>query len=389
MRTLLSDLMDVAKQLPPGGSKVRVLRLVQKVFNKQLPSIHKKRLSALLAGTAALLNGARLTLTSLGRNVSSTAFTKHNIKRIDRLLANEHLHRERIDVYRAICHYLCQFVPRPIILVDWSDIIERERLMVLRAALAIDGRAIPIYEAVYTLKDYNNQRTHNSFLATLKTILPEHCTPIVVTDAGFRGPWFKSVERLGWYWIGRIRNGIKYRLHSRLQWRETQNLYYRATSKPTYLGAAELSLKNPYDCHLYLYRKPSQGRKANRSLIHSMRHSDCRYFRKQQRDPWLLATNLSPEDFSPKQMIALYGKRMQIEECFRDLKSDKFGFGFTDSRTKNVERLNILLLIAAISTLCLWWVGIHAKTQNWQRHFQANTVRDRNVLQYHFLHWLL
>jgi hypothetical protein len=358
---------------------------VQKVIAKQLPSIHKKRLSSLLAGADSLLNGARLTLTALGRNIRSAALTKHNIKRMDRLLGNEHLHRERLDVYRALCHHLCRFIPRPIILIDWSDIIERERLMLLRAALAVDGRAIPIYEAVYTLRDYNNQRTHNRFLATLKALLPDHCAPIIVTDAGFRGPWFQSVQRLGWHWIGRIRNGIKYRLHSRLQWRLTHDLYYRANSKPTYLGPAALSHKKPYDCHLYLYRKPPQGRKANRSLIHSLRHSDCRYFRKQQRDPWLLATNLTPDNFSPKQMMALYGKRMQIEECFRDLKSDKFGFGFTVSRSKNVERINILLLIAAIATLCLWWVGLHARTQGWQRHFQANSTRDRNVLSIPFL----
>ena len=39
----------------------------------------------------------------------------------------------------------------------------------------------------------------------VKSVLPEGCRPIVVTDAGFRGPWFRDVEALGWDWVGRIR----------------------------------------------------------------------------------------------------------------------------------------------------------------------------------------
>jgi hypothetical protein len=364
---------------------MRALRLVHNIISTQCPSIHNTRLTALLAGVDSLLGGSCLTLTDLGRNLISPARTKHNIKRMDRLLGNSQLHNERAEIYRALCHHLCQQTLRPIILVDWSDIMERERFMVLRAALALDGRAIPLYEAVYPLRDYNSQRTHKTFLATLKTLLPEHCVPIIVTDAGFRGPWFKSVQALGWHWIGRIRNGIKYRLHSRLKWRQTQALYYRAKTTPTYLGSAELSYQRPYDCHLYLYRKPPQGRKEHRTIIHTIRHGHSREWRKQQRDPWLLATNLSPEEFSPKKMVALYGKRMQIEECFRDLKSDRFGFGITCSRSKNINRLNTLLLIAALATLCLWWVGLYAKSKGWHRHFQANTVRDRNVLSVPFL----
>jgi hypothetical protein len=76
---------------------------------------------------------------------------------------------------------------------------------------------------------------------------------------------------------------------------------------------------------------------------------------------------------------------MQIEEAFRDLKSDKFGFGLTISRSKQIERLNMLLLIAALATLCLWCVGVYARQQGWQHQFQANTVRDHHVLSIPFL----
>ena len=364
---------------------MRALKLLHKILENTETRIHKKRLMALMAGVDALLSGAFLTVTALGRHVNSPALTKHNIKRMDRLLSNPSLHNERLVIYRSLCQQLCQNNSRPVILVDWSDIIERDRLMLIRAALAVDGRAIPIYESIYPLKKYNSPRTHKCFLKELQSLLPSDCQPIIVTDAGFRGPWFKAVEDLGWHWVGRIRNSINYRLHSRRQWRPTENLYYRANSKVQYLGPAELSSRKPYDCHLYLYKKPNQGRKEKRSVVHSIRHSASRYFKKQQKDPWLIASNMSPDDVSPEQIIKLYGKRMQIEECFRDLKSDRFGFGFTLSRSKNIDRLNILLLIAALATVCLWWIGLYAKQQGWHRHFQANTVSDRNVLSIPFL----
>ncbi len=38
--------------------------------------------------------------------------------------------------------------PQPRILVDWSDIVEQQRLLLIRAALVVEGRALPLYEAV-------------------------------------------------------------------------------------------------------------------------------------------------------------------------------------------------------------------------------------------------
>ncbi len=115
------------------------------------------------------------------------------------------------------------------------------------------------------------------------------------------------------------------------------------------------------------------------------RHNNSDCFKKQQVQPWLIATNLSPDVYSPKQIMRLYGKRMQIEEGFRDLKSDKFGFGLAVNRSKSIQRLNILLLLAALATLCLWWIGLYAEQQGRHRHFQANTVTSYRVLSLPFL----
>lgn len=57
------------------------------------PELHLKRLNSLTLACHALLDCKTLTLTELGRNLPTKARTKHNIKRIDRLLGNRHLHK--------------------------------------------------------------------------------------------------------------------------------------------------------------------------------------------------------------------------------------------------------------------------------------------------------
>ncbi|EGH0699831.1 transposase, partial [Salmonella enterica subsp. enterica serovar 4,[5],12:i:-] len=93
-----------------------------------------------------------------------------------------------------------------------------------------------------------------------------------------------------------------------------------------------------------------------------------------------LATNLPVEIRTPKQLVNIYSKQMQIEETFRDLKSPAYGLGLRHSRTSSSERFDIMLLIALMLQLTCWLAGVHAQKQGWDKHFQANTVRNRNVL---------
>ncbi|EPY5958889.1 IS4 family transposase, partial [Escherichia coli] len=91
------------------------------------PELHLKRLNSLTLACHALLDCKTLTLTDLGRNLPTKARTKHNIKRIDRLLGNRHLHKERLAVYRWHASFICSGNTMPIVLVDWSDIREQKR----------------------------------------------------------------------------------------------------------------------------------------------------------------------------------------------------------------------------------------------------------------------
>ena len=61
-----------------------------------------------MAAVTSTINGQQLTVTGLGRNLKShsNTDTKHDIKRIDRLIGNQHLHAERQDIYRYLLNLL-------------------------------------------------------------------------------------------------------------------------------------------------------------------------------------------------------------------------------------------------------------------------------------------
>jgi len=269
-------------------------------------------------------------------------------------------------------------IRRPVILVDWADTDPGQRWYLLKAAVAVRGRALSIYEKVYPLKDYNTPKSHREFLQTLKTILPEGCQPILVTDAGFRGPWFKAVEALGWDWVGRILGNIKYFREDTGRWQSTKALYAQATARVRHLGEVQLSRQCRYRFRLYLVRthKPCAGQPSR----HRLQGGSSRKGRRRHRAPWLLATSLRHESGSSRRIKQLYAQRMQIEEAFRDTKCHRWGFGLRYARCTKIQRLEVLLLIAALATLLLWLVGIYGCALDWVRRLQANTEVRKPVL---------
>ena len=66
-----------------------------------------------------------------------------------------------------------------------------------------------------------------------------------------------------------------------------------------------------------------------------------------------------------------------MEQYFRDIKSHQFGLSARYIRTRCIYRWGVKMLLAAIVQLMFWIIGVIAHSQNFQRVFQANTVRDR------------
>jgi len=366
---------------------MHISKLLHKAFISASENIDKRLHRTVLEAAVTLSECKHLSIAGLGRCLKSSTAVKYTIKRIDRLFGNTRLHNKRHMYYQAMIHLLIGTNPRPMILIDWSGLTRCGEYHFLRASVPVGGRALVIWESTYREKDYSSQTTHRQFIKALKKQLPASCRPIIVTDAGFRCPWFKLIQKQGWDFIGRARNRTMCRATGQDGWFPVKTYYAKAMRTARYLFTGLLARDNPVACHFYLYRgakkqrtrKNLRGKKIQSSV--SLKHE------KREREPWLIVTSLSPEATLPEQIVAYYKKRMQLEEAFRDLKNTRNGFSLRHCRSFDMERLNIALLIAAIAMLLLWIIGVITKCKNKHHLYQANTVRHRPVLSTFTIGW--
>lgn len=363
---------------------MRVFELLHKILKKSAPNLHSKRITALLNGVKSLLEGKRLTLTGLGRSMRGNCSPKSAIRKVDRLLGNERLHEERHLYYQALCQKILGGLTKPLISIDWTGAPHHLHYCI-RASINIKGRSFVLYEEVYERKFEKNTEINNQFLVTLKSLFPKHVKPIVLTDAGFRGPWFKQISSLGWDYLGRVRNDNCYYDLEKKVWNKTYSIYADATDKAAYIGSVLLTKRSEIKCNMFLFKGKPNGRKRYNKEGKVSKREYSQVCSKGHRDPLLVVTSLDENAYTAKQIINLYERRMEIEEEFRDLKSPRYGFGLKYSGTKSAERLQVLLLIAALASFVCWLIALTLRRNKEHYQYQANTVRHTEVLSIHFL----
>jgi len=339
---------------------MRATQVLQKSLGGALCDMHGLRRRVLLKATEALVAGRRLTLMDVARSWPGADRVRAPLKALDRLLGNRHLHAERERIYGGMARWLVRG-PRPVIVIDWSDLKADGSWFLLRAAVPIGGRTLPVLDRVFPAGQQGTPKAEKHFLERLKSILPPGTCPILVTDAGFRTPWFRSVSAMGWLWLGRLRH----RTHVKPvavadtpdQWLPCKALYELATAAPRDLGLMHVATSQAWTCRLIVHGKAPRHRKDRNRDGQPARRKASRQNARREREPWLLVA--APElDLSARQLVALYGKRMQIESSFRDLKSHRYGQGFEDSLTRKGPRIAILLLIHALAAFASWIAGL-------------------------------
>jgi hypothetical protein len=329
--------------------------ILQKSFADVFSRMHRARVTVLMQAVLALLSCRRLVMMDLARAWAGYERVRTPLKKIDRLLSNQHLHRERSMLYGQLAQYLA-CTREALVVVDWSTLKRDESWYLLRAAVAMKGRALTLYEEVHPQPRYQSPRVQRTFLRRLKALIPSGCQVTIITDAGFRSPWFEQVQALGWHWVGRVRACVCVRLHSAGPWQYLQDLL-QSSRKLTRFGAVQLVRKKPFDCQLLRYRAPPRGRKHRTRKGRIRQDKNSREAARSQSEPWLLAYSNSLAARPPLQIINHYRQRMQIEQSFRDLKSDRFGSAFCHSLTRKGARLEMLLLLQALASFLAWLQG--------------------------------
>jgi hypothetical protein len=247
------------------------------------------------------------------------------------------------------------------------------------------GRAMMIYEEVYPEQKKGKPKIERRFLQRLKEVLPEDCRPILVTDAGFRMPWFDDVRKLGWDFVGRLTSYTLVKpLAKGSAWFRAAELYARAKRVATDYKEMQVRRSGPRRCRVILApKRRSKGRQRLTRRGRPSRRSTHKGIEKQARQPWVLVTSLAEQPATL--VLHMYRLRMQIEETFRDIKSHRFGWSFADTRSSSCTRLQTMLLLAAFAALATMMVGCAVESAGMQRYYQANTVRKRRVLSLFFL----
>jgi len=365
---------------------VHALAILHQCLDALLTGVHRRRRQTLFAAVAACVSGPRLTLTDIGRRFQSKTSLRHGIKRADRLLGNGKLQGETRTFYAALCRVLLARVAEPLILIDWSDLKADQSLHLLRASLAVGGRSLTLYEEVHGQKRLGNRGVQQRFLRTLATLLPAGVAPIIIADSGFKVPFYQEVGRLGWRWVGRVR-GRDF-LRPKHHWVSCKTLFKRATATPTSLGVGHWVRSNPMAAVIVLVRLAPKGRRGNNAFGKRSRSKASQQSARAAKEPWLLVASPQLAELPAKQLVKLYRQRMQIEESFRDMKSQHFGEGLERSRSNGVGRFRVLVLIASLAAFLLWLLGTAAEAAGLHAQLHPSN-RKRRVYSRLFLARLL
>jgi hypothetical protein len=310
---------------------------------KGLRRSQHKTLAELVCGA---MRCRRVSLADIGRAMGGPAQCKSRINRVDRFLGNL-----RVEVVEGLSGlvWLSARATRGqlLIAVDWVDI---RSYKVLRAAVPLRGRSVPILFAAYyprrLLKSQN--ALEEGFLALLKSLLPEKYLAVVVADRGFARAEL-AVK------LGELKLGYVIRVCSKVRF---ESAAYRGLLRDVELLPGE---------HLDLgFGDYCEERPARRRVM--------AYWGRGHEESWLLGTNLS---WGWRKLVGAFERRMMIEELFRDEKNIRYGWGLRQISVSTTERLERLLLILAFAYILLLMMGLICQNTMSPANWSSNTGNAR------------
>jgi hypothetical protein len=365
------------------------IKLIHNHLINDCPEIHAVRLQSVMDIASALQKSQNLSMASMGRKVDSSSNIKNKIKKVDRLESNRHLHGELEVLYSGLSQYVFKYISyeasAPVI-IDVCYLKDNCAVQMLSAEIALKGRSLPLYRDVFNQGELKKRAS--KFISTLKELLPSNKPVIIIMDAAFGEDWLKAIELAGWHWLVRIRQGKNIQLESNTEWVSVKDFIPTIGLRSKCYKDAQIMVKHGRRCRLVTVRKSAKKDRRKPQFMPRNDKAGNNSFRLSAKEPWILATNL-PNEYNTTHIINLYKKRMQIEESFRDMKSHRFGLSGRYISTTCVYRWGVKMLLASIVQIVFWIIGVIGHSQNFQKVFQANTVKDKKVFSYFFLGQLI
>lgn len=358
-------------------------------LKEHCPDIHSTRLQAVMDVATGLQRSRHFSITAIGKCLQSDAKTKHRIKKVDRLLGNDHLYTELAEIYKGLSAYVFRYIVQdgytPVV-IDLCFLKDSHDIQMLSAEVATKGRSIPVYREVFE----SGQLKHRAeeFLTGVAHCIPSDRDILIIMDAGFGDEWFKAIELKGWNWLVRARAGKYIKLLEQDEWQEASDLFEKATTRAKSYDKAWITKSACRPCRI-IVKKGSVTTKRKRPIRLPRNYNSANgNYQRIAEEPWVLATNL-PKKYDTTKVLNAYKKRMQIEESFRDVKNPRYGLGSRYIQTRCIYRWGVSMLLAAIVQITLWIIGVIGHSLGFQREFQSNTVKDKKVFSYFFLGQLI
>lgn len=349
------------------------------------PDIHSTRLQAVMDVAAGLTRSQELSISSIGRCLVSDAKLKHKIKKVDRLVSNKHLYSELSDIYSGLSSYVFKYLDKdsyvPIV-VDLCYLKDTHDMQMLSAEVATQGRTIPIYRDVFEINNLKGRA--QAFISKLIECIPKNRDVLLIMDAGFGDDWFEAIEANNFYWLVRARGGKFIKLSADYEWREARELFAQAPARAKCYNNAFITKRKSRPCRVIMKKGSTVSKKKRPENLPRNYNSANGNYQRTAQEPWILATNL-PESYDTTKIINAYKKRMQIEESFKDVKSHRYGLASRYIQTRCVYRWGVCMLLAAITQITLWILGVVGHAQGMQQEFSSNSTKHKKVFSYFYL----
>jgi len=297
-------------------------------------SLRLSQAKTLATLVASAMGVERASLANIGRKMLGNA--KHQIKRCWRFCNNDRV--EPADAMRGVVARLVRKRTKPLLVaLDWVDVRGYQTLV---ASAVLTGRSVPLCWASCEGHTYDGHKSRNAFeeglLLVLRSMVPASVTVIILADRGFgRCALAAFLRRQGFSYLIRIQPKVTVKL---------KGFHGKLLDYPVKKGIAKV-LKD------VAYR--ADGAVEQHVVVRwrtdlPPKRDEC----------WFLMTDLKG---TAHQLCALYGRRMTIEQLFRDHKSKRNGWSLRDTQIKTPPRLDRLLLILALAYLLLCGIGLIAQ----------------------------
>lgn len=300
-------------------------RSLAALIGQHFAPFRKSRRKTLTALVLGLLLGRQLGLAAIARRMAGPVSVRHKIKRVGRFADNRGVRADQATAC-LVGWVLWLRGELPVVALDWTDL--GGGLVMLAAAVAVAGRAVPLAwtvmgKSAFTKRRKSRNDAEEELILRLKEAFGAYPWTLVA-DRGFaRADLFRKLG--AW--------GIRYVIRAcGKPWVDTGGWSGRLWDIPRRRG---LCARYPR----VLYHKSAR---VPVSLVVAHREPAP--------EPWYLVTNVA----GTKAIEKAYRRRAWIEEHFRDAKS---GLGLDALRVKKAQRIERLLIVAAVAMLVAISVG--------------------------------